>query len=182
VAFHPNTERLISAWRARRGERRLPARADLSPIDLGPLLLPQVFMLGREGDREVFRLSGGLICDLYGRDLRGTEFTGLWRASEQRLIADAIARARHAAAPIVLNADAEAPSGDQIGVEICLAPLTGPGGAADRTLGLLQPTSMVGRLLGQRVRTLSLRGAALAVDPKGGPTIRLVAVNGRRLA
>jgi len=181
VAFHPNTERLISAWRARRGERRLPARTDLSPIDLGPLL-PQVFMLGCEGEAEVFRLSGGLVADLYGRDLRGVEFKSLWRLSEQPLIMEAVARARRAAAPIVLSADAEAPSGDHIGIEICLAPLTGPNGAANRTLGLLQPTSMVGRLMGQPIRSLSLRGAALASDPRCGPYIRLVAVNGQQVA
>ena len=179
--FHPNTDRLISAWRARRSGRALPARADLSPIDLGPLL-PQVFMLGRQDGEELFRLSGGLLVDLWGRDLRGGLFDRLWRQGDGAVVLDALARARKAAAPVVLAADAEAADGEHIGVEICLAPITGPSGAADRTLGLLQPISMTGRLMGQSVRTLSLRGAVVAAEASSEPTIRLVALNGLRVA
>ncbi len=179
--FHANTEGLISAWRSRRAGRPLPARADLSPIDLGPLL-PQVFILGRENDEEVFRLSGGLVADLWGRDLRGGLFETLWSKLDRPFALEALDRARKAAAPVVLTADAEAASGDYIGLELCLAPITGPSGVADRTLGLIQPISMVGRLMGQNIRTLSLRGATVAVEPPSPPALRLVALNGLRVA
>jgi hypothetical protein len=181
TAFHPNTDRLIAAWRARRVGLAVPARADLSPMDLGPLL-PQTFMLGRIDGAEVFRLSGGLLVDLYGRDLRGAQFEDLWSLAERPVVAQAIARARKAAAPVVLTADAIAPSEERIGVELTLAPLTGPDGAADRTLGLFQPISMVGRLLGQRIRILSLRGAVIALETAPPPALKLVALNGRRVA
>jgi len=179
--FHPNTQRLIDTWRSRQENGALPARAALSPIDLGSLL-PQIFMLGREGDEEVFRLSGGLIADLYGRDLRGSVLGSLWAKQERPHIAEALARARRGVAPVVLTADAEAPNGESIGVELCLAPLTGPDGAPDRTLGLFQPISMVGRLMGQRIRILSLRGAVVAVEIKATPKLKLIALNGLRVA
>ena len=179
--FHANTDRLISAWRARRSGHALPARSDLSPIDLGPLL-PQVFMLGRENEVEVFRLSGGLVTDLWGRDLRGGLFDALWSKPDRPSVLAALARARKTAAPVVLTANAEAANGEFIGLELCLAPITGPSGVADRTLGLVQPISMVGRLMGQTVRTLHLRSMVAAVEPSVGPVIRLVALNGLRVA
>jgi hypothetical protein len=183
--FHPNTQKLIDTWRSHREGRRLPARTDLSPIDLGPLL-PQVFMLGQEdgpnGGDEVFRLSGGLIADLYGRDLRGSTFNALWSLHQRPLAAETLARARRAAAPVVITVDAEAAGGERIGLELCLAPLTGPDGVANRTLGLLQPISMVGRLMGQRVESLIWRGAELAADAGAEPRLKLVAMNGRRVA
>jgi hypothetical protein len=179
--FHPNTERLIDTWRSHREGHALPARSALSPIDLGSLL-PQVFMLGREDGEEVFRLSGGLIADLYGRDLRGGTFYNLFPKTERHLAADALARARRIAAPVVMTVDAQAPNGESIGVELCLAPLTGPDGTPDRTLGLFQPISMVSRLMGQRIIELSYRGATAAVDRKPEPRLRLVSLNGLRVA
>jgi hypothetical protein len=178
---HPNTQKLIETWRAHRDGQALPARTALSPIDLGPLL-PQILMLGHEGGEEVFRLSGGLIADLYGRDLRGSVLSALWAKHERPLVADVLVRARRAAAPVVLTVDAEAPNGERIGVEICLAPLTGPDGAANRTIGLFQPISMVGRLMGQRIRMLSLRGAVVMVEAQSAPMLKLVALNGSRVA
>ena len=132
--------------------------------------------------RRFFRLSGGLISDLYGRDLRGSTLVSLWDPYERPLVIEALARARKGAAPAVITVDAAAPSGDSIGVEICLAPLVGPDGRPDRTLGLFQPISITGRLLGQRIIILSMRGAVVATEPKQPSSLKLVALNGKRVA
>lgn len=183
--FHPNTEWLIDTWRAHREGRALPARADLSPIDLGPLL-PQIFMLGCEGENEVFRLCGGQIAEAFGRDLRGSALHALWSTHEQPMVADALTRARRAAAPVVITADAETEVGTRIGVELCLAPLIGTSGVVDRTVGLFQPISLTGRVMGQKIVSLALRSAVVALEPhrpaQHGPTLKLVAMNGRRVA
>lgn len=180
--FHSNTEKLISTWRSHRGGARLPARAALSPIDLGPLL-PQVFILGREGDgEEIFRLSGGLIADLHGRDLRGSSFYALWSKLDRPQLAAALARSRSGAAPVVITVDAHSTRGERIGVELCLAPMIGPSGEADRILGLYQPISTVARLLGAPITGFSVRSVALAADATPGPRLRLVVDNTRRVA
>ena len=179
--FHPNTQKLIETWRSRRDGQALPARTALSPIDLGPVL-PQIFMLGHEDGEEVFRLCGGLIADLFGRDLRGSLLSALWSKPERPLVADTLMRSRGAAAPVVVTVDAEAPNGESIGVELCMAPLTSASGAPDRTLGLFQPIAMTSRLMGQRIRTLSLRGAVVAVENPPEPKLKLVSLNGRRVA
>ena len=180
--FHSNTDKLIATWRDHRAGRRLPARADLSPIDLGALL-PQVFMLGRdtEGD-ETFRLSGGLIADLHGRDQRGSSFYSLWSKLDRPQIAAALARSRSAGAPAVAVVDAFSARGDSIGLELCLAPLLGPSGQADRTLGLYQPISTVARLAGAPIQRLAIRQILFAEDAQSRPALRLVVDNTRRVA
>jgi hypothetical protein len=181
--FHSNTEKLIATWRDHRDGRRLPARTDLSPIDLGPLL-PQVFMLGREGDgEEVFRLSGGLVADLHGRDLRGSSFYSLFSKLDRPQVAAALARSRSGAAPVVITVEALRERGDAIGVELVLCPLTGPTGEADRTIGLYQPISTVARLMGAEIRSLTIRSAEVVADPAPAlPRLRLVVDNTRKVA
>lgn len=181
--FHPNTQRFIATWREHRGGARLPDRSALSPIELGPLL-PQVLMLGREADgQEVFRLSGGLLSDLHGRDLRGAAFYALWPRLDRPRIAAALAHARSGASPVVLTVEAATERGDLIGLELCLAPLIGPSGEADRTIGLYQPTTTVARLLGAPIARLAIRAVTLANEaPAPAPSLRLVVDNTRRKA
>jgi len=73
--FHLNTELLIDYWRARRGERRIPARSDIDPAAFAALL-PQAFILVRDPDGVFrFRLAGETINDLHGRGLRASRWT-----------------------------------------------------------------------------------------------------------
>src|SRR5688572_23641917 len=102
--FHTNTRRVIEDWNARRGERGVPARSDISPAAYRELL-PQVFLLGgEEGEAELFRLAGGLLTDLHGRDLRGEDFYALWMAGDRAEIRETLAQARRDVAPMVLSA------------------------------------------------------------------------------
>lgn len=182
--FHDNTEKLIAEWRAQRAGRRLPARTDLSPMQFGGML-PQLFILGQdENGHELFRLSGGLLVDLHGRELRGADFASLWSRSDRAAVAQALAEARRLAQVAVLRAEGYTAEGDVLGLEIALAPLVGPTGAPDRTLGLYQPTSSTGRLLGRPLDSLSWLGVAMAAAPTTPDRshLRLVALDGQRVA
>lgn len=182
--IHAHTERLIDAWRLSRGDRRLPPRTDISPAVLGPLL-PQVFILGEEGaspDRPAWRLrlSGGFVNDLFDRDLRGADFLSLWAPGDRAEVAASLERARTGAEPVVLKSLALGADGRSLGLELTLAPATGPTEAADRVVGLVQPTGMVARLGGGAVSELHLAGPTPAnrpVSPTSGP--RLVVDNTR---
>jgi hypothetical protein len=70
-----------------------------------------------------------------------------------------------------------------VGLEILLAPLTGPGGRLDRLLGCYQPLTSLAALNGGAVAPLvhhvTLRLSA--GDARAAPGPRLVAVNGARL-
>lgn len=190
--YHPHTERLIREWRERRTAGQLPARAEMSPVAFGPLL-PQLFILGREkAGAEVFRLAGGLVNDLHGRDMKGVNFLQLWTAGEREKIDLALSQARLLRAPLVIVTEALAASGSSISVEITLAPMTGPTGLADRIIGLYQPTSLTSRLMGEPVAAFRLRDVAIVGSAERPPVqqmvqrrgahLRLAAVNGRIVA
>lgn len=181
--FHANTARLIQEWQARRTGRALPARTDISPVQFGALL-PQLFILGQEDDgAEVFRLAGGLLADLHGRELRGADFFALWSRPERGLVRAALEKARNTASPVVIAARAISEDGGEIGLEITLAPLTGAAGAADRTIGLYQPTSTVARLMGRTINVLGWRNATFADAPAARAShLKLVVLDGRRVA
>jgi hypothetical protein len=70
---HPRLIRLYEHWDARRQGRRMPARADLDPVDLpfalGHLLLMDV--IGPPPWRFRYRLIGSALTQRAGRDLTG---------------------------------------------------------------------------------------------------------------
>ncbi|CAN0205482.1 MAG: PAS domain-containing protein [Thalassobaculaceae bacterium] len=70
VGSHPKAVRLLDAWNAWRGERPLPDRADVDPIDI-PDLLPNLILLDVEDDDFRFRLVGEQIASRYGGRLKG---------------------------------------------------------------------------------------------------------------
>ena len=201
--FHPNIQRMIDDWTRLCGAGQAPLRTDFSPAALGGLM-PQLFMLGDEtrdhhSIPDSFRLTGGLITDLHGQDLRGTSFQSLWARGDAGKAAAALAEVRALLQPIVISARAHTAEGYETRIEIALAPLLGaalPSGnrPVERLLGLYQPTSSLARLLGKPVVELSFRGLQLAdaVEPlwtapatpirPARPDLRVVAIDGRRVA
>ena len=176
---HSNTEFLIDYWQSRTFGSRLATRASIDPTDF-PTLLPQVFILGRSApSRYGFRLCGGLVRDLHGRDLRGADFLNLWAESARLPLQTALESARHEGQPLRLLVRAEA-AGQYANLEITLMPLSNEAGGIDRVLGLYQPVTPLGRLRGQAVEKLTL----LATEDEDRPArghIRLAAVGGLRV-
>jgi hypothetical protein len=181
--FHPNTERLIDYWRAQKGALAAPTRASIDPTAF-PALLPQIFILGRRCPGQyVFRLVGGLVDDLHGGRLGGTDPMSLWAETYRTALQLALEAIRRHPEPLVVTAEARAAGGQTLGLEVGFAPLTSAGGEIDRMLGLYQPKSPVAALLGQPIERLTVRAVA---TPRAAecdlPRLRLAAVNGRQLA
>jgi hypothetical protein len=189
--FHSSTERLIDDWRRRKGRLAAPRRADFSPAALGALM-PQLFLLGED---DSFRLVGGLVEDLYGRDLRGSAFTALWSGADAVKAAASMWETRAALQPVVIQALAYTAEGYETRLEIALAPLAGGDGEIERLLGLVQPVSSLARLGGRPIESLSFRGLQhadgtepawagmlTARPPAAAPGLKLVALDGRRVA
>jgi hypothetical protein len=180
--FHPSTERLIDYWRDKKGEAALPRRADINPGDFLELL-PQVFVLGRDGAKLPFRLAGGFVTELHARDLRGHDALSLWALSHRLELKSALDVARKRRTPVVVTADIRAHGVPSVGMEVLFAPLQGASGETDRFLGLYQPTAMMARLMGRPAYELGLR----AIKPLGEgnedmPRLRLATLDGRRIA
>ena len=179
---HPNTERLTEYWRSRRNEAGLPARADIDPMAFHQLL-PQTFIVGRTPQGQYpFRLVGGMVADLHQSDLRGRCLLDLWRAGDRWQLKSALEFARRRPEPVIVNADVLADGVPPLGMEILIAPLAGPTGEVDRFLGHMQPAAPLMRLMGRPARALAIAAIARSDDGAEAPSLKLAAVDGRRIA
>lgn len=181
--FHSNTERLIDYWRSRRGEDLLPARTAIDPGAFSDLL-PQVFILGRDAPgRYPFRLSGGFVANLHGRELKGEQGLPLWTRMDRTRVQSALELARASAEPIVVNTQVSGIGIDAFPMEVFIAPLAGAGGQVDRFLGLYQPTGMVPRLEEDAHRELAVTTVVSAdTADELEPRLRLAVIDGRQIA
>lgn len=70
---HPELAELLSYWERRRGERAMPSRADMDPVDLPRRLLPHLFLVDVEDAprRYRYRLVGTELTALMRRELKG---------------------------------------------------------------------------------------------------------------
>lgn len=182
---HSNTEWLTDYWRARLPAFGCPPRAAVDPTDFIELL-PQVFILGRAAPgRYSFRLVGGLLADLHGRDLREEDFLSQWAPLDRPFMQSAMEGAARRADPLVVESQGCTADGAAADMEMLLAPMTGAGGGVDRFLGLYQPLTPLARLSGQPLLQLSARrigvtgGREIVAD---APRLRLASLDGRRIA
>jgi hypothetical protein len=178
--LHSNTERLIDYWRQRKRGDLCPARHAIDPSELS-LLLPQVFILGRTAPgRCVFRLAGGLVADIHGRDMRYVDMLSLWTETDRPRLASALEASRRAAEPLVATVEARSAQG-AVQIELTFAPLAADAAPHDRFLGLYQPLESLSPLRALPAE-LRLRHIASAPERIDLPRIRLAAVDGRRIA
>ncbi len=178
--FHPSTERLIEYWSERKSAGRIPSRASINPADFADLI-PQAFILGRDGAGGYpIRLAGGFLTELHHRDLAGENMIDLWSPTSRTALWELLEVSRRSGEPFVLTADINA-VGATVGMEVSFLPLTTTDGEVSRFLGLYQPIAMVQRLKGRPAQYLSIRRDGIAVEP-ARPALRLVALEGRRLA
>jgi hypothetical protein len=73
LAADPTLGALYRYWNRRRGERRMPDRRDIDPLELGPALLPHIGLMDivNGGARVRYRLLGTAIVDRFGSDPTG---------------------------------------------------------------------------------------------------------------
>ena len=179
---HSNTEQLIDYWRSRGTPGSAPQRSAIDPSELTHVL-PQIFILRRVAPRQFhFRLVGGLIADLHGRDLREEPFLKLWDEADRSQLSLALEAARRQAEPIVVDCQARTLDHGRLSLEMLLAPLTSADGQIDRLLGFYQPLSPVTALAGRPLAALSLShirlmGSGRPMVPF--PHLRLATVDGR---
>jgi hypothetical protein len=180
--FHASTERMIDYWMSRARPGEAPSRAAIQPADFRQLM-PQVFILGREGRGDYpVRLAGGFVADLHGRDLRGVNALDLWSYADRLLLQGALEEVRNQPEPLVATVEAMTDA-ETLPMEVLFAPLASHDGGPDRYLGLYQPLSMVARLMGRHAQRLCLRGLRRpGAANEEAPRLRLAAIDGRQVA
>ena len=174
---HSGTRQLISAWAALPGSGSVPQREALDPQSIADLL-PQVFMAQKTDAGVRFRMAGAWIERLHGGSMRGRHWLDLWRREARLTAHRAAASALKDGRPLVLTAEA-GEAGER--VEIVLAPMRGPSGAADRLLGLYQPMTLDAVAL-KGIGEMGLVSVEPAALPGDRPALNLAAFDGRRIA
>lgn len=92
---------LLEYWQARKGDRALPGRPDLDPVDIGPLL-PHIILIDVERAPERFRvrLVGTHVVDTLGRDNTGRYYDEVYRPEAYATFVEGIRRVIAGRAPL----------------------------------------------------------------------------------
>ncbi len=156
---HPTSRVLFAYWDTLRGERASPERGEIEPGAIRHVLA-DTFILDTDGAAPIVRLAGTRLCALFGRELRGEDFTRLWdgmgRADIERLLRGVMDETTGLVGGLVGTTEA----GDEINLEMLLLPLRHHGKTHARLLGAISPATIpvwLGARPVEHLRTLSLR-------------------------
>jgi len=136
---HAASRELYAYWQERRGERPAPERAEIEPGAIRQVL-SDAFILALDGGAgHPFRLAGTRVCALFGRELKGEPFIGLWAAASQPTISDLLAILDEECVGTVAGVTAQSAHGEPIELELLLLPLRASRPSLARTIGILAP-------------------------------------------
>jgi hypothetical protein len=130
---------LFSYWNEVRGDRVAPRRFEIEPSRIAGIL-PETFILecGEPGAYR-FRLAGTRICELFGRELRGTSLLDLFEDDDRTTLERLLACSLEQAPVVVLGFDAVTGSGSSARFEAVLLPLLHTQQTVTRLLGSMCP-------------------------------------------
>jgi hypothetical protein len=179
---HAASRELYAYWEERRGKRAAPERAEIEP---GPIrkALSDAFILALDGGAgHPFRIAGTRVCALFGRELKGEAFIGLWAAASQPVVADLLAILEQERVGTVAGVSAQTAAAEPIELELLLLPLTATRPSLARTIGILAPLHIPQWLGTSPIGTLTLGGRRHIGTPVEGRLLpRFMAPRQRRL-
>lgn len=139
----PRLRRLYDYWRERwRGEAP-PARADIDPAELKPLL-PNLALVDVEEEprRFRFRLVGTDIVQRYGEEITGRRLDEVGLGCELAAIAEQYDETVREQAPTYCRHELPRPGGKRVKYERLLLPLSSDGRRIDMLLGGYYPLGL----------------------------------------
>ena len=163
---HSSSRELFTYWNERRGPHLAPERGDIEPGVIRKAL-GDIFILGHDPQAgQVFRLGGTRVCALFGRELKGERFAGLFAPAHQPTLRDLIGIITDEVVGVVAGATGETDDGEAIDLELLLLPLRHRGHTHMRIIGVLSPVVTpawlgVGRLASIRLGNLRHLGQAI---------------------
>ncbi|KMO33835.1 PAS domain-containing protein [Methylobacterium variabile] len=158
---HPTSRMLHAYWNGLRGVRAAPERGEIEPGEIRHVLADSLILeIDAPRRAATMRLAGTRLCALFGGELRGLSFAGLWgeapAADPWRLIEVVIQET----AGVVVGLVGVTEAGETLDLELLLLPLRHRGKTQARVIGSLSP-AIIPTWLGLRpivaVRTVSLR-------------------------
>ena len=158
---HMQTQTLLNYWRRMRGEQLAPAKTSIVPRDIKKHLA-FTFLLRSEGhDRFSFVLAGTGVCDLFGRELRGSSFGHLFAETSRDGATTSLVRTAHLSVPTVAACVAETADGRPLNAEILLLPFADERGETTYILGHFQSLEPLSRLYGRHLVRMRMGASAI---------------------
>jgi hypothetical protein len=136
---HRTNTALFNYWDTVRAGRLAPQRFEIEPSRISALL-PYTFILEKlDAETFRFRLAGTRMCDIVGRELRGTTVLDGWTAMDRLPLLRQFSVMTGQGAAVILYAKLSTLGNDSVECEMLLLPLLHTGGAVDRVLGSFAP-------------------------------------------
>jgi hypothetical protein len=136
---HKTSQILFSYWDKVRGNRGTPRRFEIDPGKIASIL-PSTFILEKvEADNYRFRLAGTQVCDMFGAELRGTNFLTGWTPTDRVSLVRHLAALSKQGAVETVHMEAAPTARPSTPFEMILLPLRHTGEHIDRVLGALSP-------------------------------------------
>jgi hypothetical protein len=153
---HAASRQLYAYWDERRGKRPAPGRAEIEPGAIRQVLSDAFILALDSGASHPFRLAGTRVCALFGRELKGESFIGLWAAASQPVLSDLLAILDRERVGTVAGVTAQSADGDPIELELLLLPLSANRPSLARAIGVLAPVKIPAWLGASPIGALTL--------------------------
>jgi hypothetical protein len=148
---HRTLHSLYAYWNDVRAGRLAPRRLEIEPSRIASILA-ETFMLERLDDLTFqYRLAGTRLCELFGSELRGTNFLEGWNAEDRATLERHLALTCQQGAATLLTFEAVADIRHRIDVEVILLPLLHAGNKVGRIIGAMGTVSMPPWLASERL-------------------------------
>jgi hypothetical protein len=125
---------LYAYWNGLRAGRVAPSRLEIDPSRIGAIL-PQIFLIERvDAATYSYRLAGTRLCEIFGRELRGTNLLDGWSAADRALLAQDLTLTCDQGAATHFVMEASAGNARRVQLETLLLPLM-HANAIERVIG-----------------------------------------------
>jgi hypothetical protein len=162
----PNT--LYGYWNELRAGRIAPRRLEVEPSRIASIL-SETFMLERVNASDYpYRLAGTRLCELFGTELRCSNFLSGWQDADSAVLAHQLALICEQGAVITLELETTEPARHALEFEAILLPLLHTGSSINRIIGAMCLTSPAPLLADARAWRRRLRKYAV-IWPDGRP-------------
>lgn len=139
---HPSIQELFKYWNSRRGPDLAPDRDAIEPGGIRHILA-DTFILGSTAQDEYrFRLAGTRACAIFGRELRGQSFPGLWAEAGRPAMRSLLAVVADESIGIAAGVTGRTADGATLDLEMLVLPLKHRSRRDGRMLGALVPSQI----------------------------------------
>jgi len=131
------SKKLFEYWSRLKGTRLAPERSEIEPSDIRELL-GDTFILEINSTMKTicFRLAGTRLCSIYGRELKGYGYLGLWDEAHNLTTIRCINKAYMDYTASLISHKGKTASGRTVSFETLLLPLLPTSSDSARVLGI----------------------------------------------